>query len=273
MDIKELKGLVATVVISGNVKPHYAMAFSDMRDFNSRDGLVNVEYRQFEAKLVENGRDEVCQHAMHHKYDWLLMIDADAAAFPKDALKRMLQRAFVEIPEIDVLGAYSNLKQKPYLPTIDTGTGKWEIHYPYQGVVPVIRTGGHFLLVKTEILKRIPPPWFRSRIPYSPIKAFNELDNFARTSLDGRNPLADHPEWNTLLAAAKKASPGAKGSRVGEDSGFCDSVKAADGMIGVDTDVVTGHVSNKVISWKDLKDEVQRMKEHGVARVGVMNYV
>jgi len=271
--LQELRGVVATVVTTGDVKPQYAAALSNMRDFNSRNGFVNVEYKTFDAKLVEAGRDEVCQHAIDNNYPWLLMIDADAAAFPHDALVRLLHRSFIEAPQIDVVGAYSNLKQLPYLPTIDTGTGKWEVHYPGQGLLNVIRTGGHFILVKTGILKRMQAPWFRSRIPYTPLKAFAEMDNFTRVTLDGRNPLTEHPEWETLLAAARKASQGVTHNRVGEDSGFCDAVKAAGGIIAVDTDIVTGHVTSKVITYMDLKEQSDKIKEQTFSRLGVNRYV
>jgi hypothetical protein len=245
-----------------------------VRDYNSRAGFVNIEYRTWDAKLVESGRDEVCSHALEQGYEWLVMIDADAALFPPETLVKLLEGAYVTVPELDVLGAYANLKQPPYLPTIDTGTGKWETLYPKQGILPVIRTGAHLILVKTRILRKMGPPWFRIRMPYTPAKAFVEIDNFARITLDGRNPLASHPEWETLLAQAKKDSLTNTGmTTVGEDSGFCDAVKAAGGLIGVDSDLITGHVGYQVITFEDMKEKMDEIKESLFAKVGVIGYV
>lgn len=273
-NVKELRGLIACVVTTGAIKPQFSASFSSMRDWNSRNGLVNIEYRFFDAKLVESGRDAVCRHALEQNYSWLIMVDADATGFPPESTMRMLENGFVVAPTAHVIGAYAQLKQPPYLPTIDTGTGTWEIQYPGQGLIPVIRTGGHFIFVKTDLLRHMGPPWFRTRIPYTPLKAMKELDNFARCQLDGRNPLQDHPEWETLFESAKKVSLNARVMEVniGEDSAFCDSVRAVGGNIFVDTNLTTGHVADKVIEPKDLREAVRDIERQAFAIVGVRNY-
>jgi len=272
--IKDRKGLVATVSLTGDVKPQFAHSLSNLRDFNSRNGLTAIEYRYFEAKLVEAGRDAVALHAIKEKYEWFLMIDADAGPFPENALVRLLWQAFVTAPQFDVLGVYAQVKSYPHLPVIDTGTGTWEPWMPHAGLVEVIRTGGHFLLVKTPVLRRFGPPWFRTRLPYSPAKAFRELDNFARCKLDGKNPFTDHPEWDTLLAQAKKDSKpeSMDSTHIGEDSGFCDAVRAAGGRIAVDTDIIACHIGGKVIKPEDLWDAIIKDTQKQYASMGVNGY-
>ena len=272
--LRSKRGVVACVVTTGDVKPQFSAALSSMRDWNTRNGFVGVEYRFFDAKLVESGRDAVCRHALAEGYDWVLMIDADAAGWPPESLAKMLQTAYVTHQSVHVIGAYAQLKQPPFLPTIDTGTGKWEVQYPNQGVIRVIRTGGHFLFVKTELLKHMGAPWFRTRVPLTPVKAMKELDNFARVTLDGKNPLRDHPEWDTLMMAAAKASLGMNAGEIhiGEDSGFCDNARAVGGQIAVDTDLVTGHVGDRVITPVDLRDEIRKFDKRLYAAVGVRDY-
>jgi hypothetical protein len=51
--------------------------------------------------------------------------------------------------------------------------------------------------------------------------------------------------------AAKGETP--EMQNVGEDSGFCDRLMAAGGRIYVDTDLVVGHVTKKIITPDDLK--------------------
>ncbi|NIV29482.1 MAG: hypothetical protein GWN58_08215, partial [Anaerolineae bacterium] len=117
----------------------------------------------------EHGRDEACNHALQNNYDWILQIDADAAPIPPGSLERILNVAYVQQPDADVVGAYCQLKHPPFLPTIDTGTGTWEQIFPGEGVLEVMRTGGHFLLTKVPSLRRFGPPWFRTRLGMRPI--------------------------------------------------------------------------------------------------------
>lgn len=103
-----------------------------------------------------------------------------------------------------------------------------------------------------------------------PAQAFAEVDNFARTHLDGSNPLTQHKEWSTLIAEAKRVASG-DSHTVGEDSGFCDAVRAVGGNIVVNTDVVTGHVGKKIVTWPDLKKNIELLEDSKYRAVGVLS--
>jgi hypothetical protein len=266
--LRDLPGLIATVITSGAEDPHYGQAFSDLRSWNDRNAFHRVEYLRFHCPFVEQGRDEVIAHALKENYAWTLQIDADAAPFPPDSLAKMLHTAFVVTPDADVVGAYCQLKNPPYLPTIDTGSGTWEVHYPGEGVLPVIRTGGHFLLVKPEICRRFGPPWFRTRRTIRPIDALAEIDNLARITEDGKNALTETETWKRLVAKARDEGGGAI-STVGEDSGFSDAILAAGGRIYVDTDIYVGHVGKRVITPDLLAEEMEDRAKQFRAAVGV----
>lgn len=269
-DIRTISGLVATCCTSGAITPEFGDARSDLRSFNDRNELHKVEYRTFYAQLVEEGRDAAVRHmldAAQGAYQWILQIDADAAPFPPNALARMLNTMFVDMPHIDALGGYCQLKGAPYLPTIDTGTGTWEEHYPGEGIIPVIRTGAHFLLCKRSAFARTGPPWFRTRLAQPPMRAMAEVDGFARQRLGGDNPLATHPEWHTLMQMAAKVSP--KDTHVGEDSGFFDKLRATGGVAYVDTDLVVGHRATKVIMPGDFIDAMAEQRRVQAACIGV----
>lgn len=272
--LRGLTGLVSTCVLTGNVMEEYAACLAEMRVWCVTNGFTKIEWRVEHAQLVEHGRDAALAHALNpnpaasaKSYDWCLQIDADAT-FAPDTLFRMLHTAYVSVPDSDILGAYSQLKGAPYLPTIDTGTGTWEAHFPGEGVLPVIRTGAHCILIKTPILRRFGPPWFRTRLAFRPVDALREVDNYARIKCDGRNPLTENPAWETLLSAAKKDAGGIE-SAVGEDSGFADSVKAAGGMIYVDTDIITGHVAKRNITPDLLKEAMDAKERRLRAAVGI----
>lgn len=270
VDLKSLKGLIATVVTTGNVESMFAQCREDMRSFHDRNGFHNIEYRQFDAKLVEAGRDAAVEHFLSQKdYAWIVQVDADAT-FSPDSVVRILETAFNLVPSSDMVGAYCQLKGGANLPTIDTGSGKWEVHYPGEGVIPVIRTGAHFILCKRSAFEKMgAPPWFRTRVAPRAIDVLAELDGIARQNFDGQNPFWKG-EWDELLEkASKNAKDGPSG--VGEDSGFADRLKACGGQIWVDTNITTGHVSKKVIVPQDLIDAINRHERQYRLACGVMD--
>jgi hypothetical protein len=266
--IRSLPGLIATVCTTGMVLPEYAQSLQDMRSYNDRNGFHKVEYMTFDAKLVEAGRDAAALHALENNYAWMLQIDADASPFRPDALHHMLGVSFVDMPYIDVLGAYAQLNSPELpLPTIDTGTGTWEVHYPHTGILRVIRTGGHFILAKTDVFRKIgPPPWFRTRRAIAALEALAEVDSYARCHLDGTNPFWNTPEWQSLyMSARSKQEPEA---HVGEDSGFCDRVTAAGGYIAVDTSVVAGHTVKRQVTPDDLRKKMRERMDRAAHLCG-----
>lgn len=268
-DLSALRGLVATCVGVGGVDSDFASAREEMRVFCVENGFKNIEWRTFPCVLVEAGRDEVAMHALREGYDWVLQIDADAAPFPPDALLRLLRRAYVDAPDADAVGAYCQLKQPPYIPTIDTGTGTWEVHYPGEGLLPVIRTGGHFLLAKTSAYRRMgAAPWHRTRLAPSLLRTLSELDGAARQHFDNRNPFSDLPQWDVLVSAAR-SGPHTGESSVGEDSGFCDRLITMGGRIYVDTDLVAGHVTKSFITPQMLKAQIETRDRQVRAACGI----
>jgi hypothetical protein len=267
VDLRELKGLVGTINLTGSVTEEFSKCWSDMRSWNDRNGFVNLEYVTFPAQLVEQGRDNAIDHAKKCDYDFCLQVDADAT-FNETALAQILETAFHKLSQSDAVGGYCQLKSTPPIPTIDTGTGTWEVHYPNSGIMPVIRTGGHFLLIKKSAWRRFGPPWFRTRRTVPPAQAMAEVDNFARCHFDGKNELTESAFWATLMTEAIGASDSENG--IGEDSGFCDALKAAGGEIFVDTSIVTGHVGRKVITDADLKEHMNKHEQKMRLTCGVM---
>jgi hypothetical protein len=266
--LRALRGCVSTVVLTGNVESAYASCHEELRSFNDRNGFTNVEYRRSAATLVEAGRDAELQHMAEQKYAYCLQIDADAT-FNADSLVRILHTAFNLVPNSDAVGAYCQLKGS-YSPTIDTGSGMWEIHFPGEGVLPVIRTGGHFLLVKASAVQKMgAAPWFRTRHAPRALDILAEVDNYARTKLSGRNPFSESDDWQKLLEHAKAGAAGGPSS-VGEDSGFCDRLKACGGNIYVDSNIVTGHVYRDVITPKKLIDLLKERERKVKLACGVL---
>ena len=56
---------------------------------------------------------------------------------------------------------------------------------------------------------------------------------------------------------------------VGEDSGFCDRARNAGFRLAVHTDVVCGHVDQKVSTWQDHKRALENMERLNKQCVGL----
>jgi hypothetical protein len=248
--------------------------------YNENNGIKGVEYRTIHGTLVDRARNDAVRQMLDTtfgptKAGWLLFIDGDMT-FTPDAIQALLVSAFHHRKDADMMGAYCNLKGDPHLPTIDTGTGTWEVHYPNEGILEVIRTGGAFVLIKRHVLETLPQPWFSTRTPERALDHLYEVDNFARCKLSGDNPFREMPgqPWEKLERAARDDRGSVQGiwrpSEVGEDSAFCDRVRANGFRIFVNTDIATGHVETRVLSWEHHKQAMDKRVKDERLMVGVM---
>lgn len=230
-------------------------AWGNMREQIIRMGITPT-WTFVPGSLVDRARNQAVMQflSMTPAQGWLLFVDGDAV-FAPDALAKLLMYAYGENPACDAVGGYCTLRGEPYLPTIDTGTGTWESVLPGQGPIEVMRTGSAFILLKRHCFERIEGPWYGTRNPMRPIDALAEVDNFAHTRFDGKNPLADNPIWQTLLKCARDDASSQRkhdvASFVGEDSNWCDRMRFAGMRIFVHTDVEVFHLGRAVRSAAD----------------------
>jgi glycosyltransferase involved in cell wall biosynthesis len=261
----------------GLIQGETAKAIWELRSHSEKQGLVNVGWAMVPGTLVEKARNDAIRMmlgAFNGNAQWICFIDGDMLPQP-DALLRLLQTGFGSHPWADVVGGYCTLRGELALPTVDTGTGTWESHFPGRGVLEVIRTGAAFLLIKRHVFDRLPQPWFRVRVPARPLDFMAEVDNWSRIKCNGVNPFHDLPgrPWERLveLAASDPSSqPGAfVPAEVGEDSGFCDRVRNAGMRIVVDTNIEVPHLDTSISNWQRHRDKMQSMKDQWLLSVGV----
>jgi hypothetical protein len=261
----------------GPIRHETAQCLMEMRSASERAGLLNVGWTMVPGTLVEKARNDAVRTmlgAFEGKAQWILFVDGDMV-FQPDALTKILTTAYGTTPWADVIGGYATLKGDLALPTIDSGTGTWESIFPGRGPVEVMRTGAAFLLCKRHVFDRIPQPWFRLRVPARPLDFMAEVDNWARIKCDGQNPFRGLPgkPWERLLDLASSDPSAAPGTfvpaEVGEDSGFCDRVKAAGMRIVVDTDIEIGHLETKVVNAATHKAKMKELEAQWLQAVGV----
>lgn len=259
----------------GVVQADTAQALMDMRSFTEAQGLKGIGWQMVPGSLVEKARNDACRHALRSGAGWLFMLDSDMVPNP-DCLIRLLQTAYGTHPHADVVGGWCGLRGDLALPTIDTGTGTWESHYPGSGVLEVMRTGGACLLIKRHVLERMGDPWFRMRVPARPVDFMAEIDNFCRIKFDGRNPFRGLPgePWEKLQVCAQQ-DPSSHGqwtpAEVGEDSGFCDRAKLLGFRLFVNTDVEVGHKDSRILKGSDHRAAVDKMKLQQRQVVGLLS--
>jgi len=257
------------ITTHGTLQASTAESYAAARSFNDANGLKNIQYAMVPGSLADKVRNDACRTMLREQRGFVFFIDGDMT-FAPDAIFKLIQTAYGTHQWADVVGGYCNLRGDLAIPTIDTGTGTWESHYPGSGVKEVIRTGGAFLLIKRHVLERIPDPWFALRVPMRPLDAMAELDNFARMKFDGSNPFRSLPEWEILEDIAGREGTNFVPAEVGEDSSFCDRVRAHGMRIVVNTDVVTEHLNTVPVNWKTHKNAMKDRERDQRYAVGLL---
>lgn len=266
-------GMVAWTTY-GSLCHESVMAWGDMRETITKQGL-NAVWISVPGSLVDRARNNAVATFLAHQpaLGWLCFIDGDAV-FDANALTQLLVAAYKDVPHADAMGGYCTLRGEPYLPTVDTGTGTWESVLPGHGPIEVMRTGSAFILMKRHCFEKVAGPWYGTRNPMRAIDALAEVDNFAHTKFDGRNPLAETPEWQALLKCAmddpsshQRHNPSAF---VGEDSNWCDMMRFAGLRIFVHTDVQVEHVDRAIRNASDHRKSMAVRQEMAETLVGVI---
>ena len=248
----------------GSITQQTSQCKENMRSFTENLGLKNIQWEMMPGALVEKARNESVRMMLRNGHGWLCFIDGDTTfepnslVAPPDQRPGLLQAAYGVVPHADAMGGWVPLRGDLALPTIDTGTGTWESHYPGSGILPVMRTGGAFLLVKRHVFEALKDPWFRMRVPARAMDFMAEFDNWCRIKFNGQNPFREYGDYWAKAEKAAIDDPSIVVENfvpveVGEDSGFCDRAKLAGFNIFVNTDIVCGHVDPKVLTWHDHK--------------------
>ena len=279
----ELPAGMLAVTTYGAIQPETTQSLMDMVRHNMATGVNNVHYTMVQGHLVDKARNEAAKQMLSNaNLKYLLFIDADMT-FQPDVVQKLLLTAYHPqlCPWADAVGAWCPLRGKPFLPTIDTGTGTWEPHDANIGPIEVIRTGSACILIKRHVYERMEFPWYGVRPAPRPIDILAELDNYARCKMDGRNLLREHPTWATLEKCAREDAsalrtrpeaqlPGGFFSSVGEDSNFADKVKALGMRVVVQTDAQCGHLDRQVITPQMHMDAMKESERLTRLAVGVL---
>lgn len=282
-------GLVAYTT-HGLLRSETAKSLNEARAFCERNGIA-LQWEPVAQALVDKARNDAGDLLLSTAGQWLCFVDADMV-FPPWAIVGLIATAYGEAtvniptgpnsavpihptPWADIVGGWCPLRNAPYLPTIDTGTGTWEPHEPNQGPLEVIRTGGAFVLVKRHVFERMERPWFGVRPAPRAIDILQEFDGYNRQKFDGRNPFTGLKEWEQVVNCARQEAGGPRDDRtpfqnVGEDSNFADKARALGFRIVVQTNVEIAHIDQVVRTSADHRKEMNKMRQRARLYAGVL---
>lgn len=102
-----------------------------------------------EGSVLHQNRERLANKAIELKCTHLLFLDTDMF-FDKDAVLKLLER------DKDIIGVNAHLRKLPPVSTLKFLNGK----VPKGKLITCDSAGTGFLLIKTEVFKRLSHPWF-----------------------------------------------------------------------------------------------------------------
>jgi hypothetical protein len=116
----------------------------------------DLDVRLFSVKgtLLPEVRNDLVREALRAECSHVLWLDTDMR-FPKDTLLRLLAH------DVPVVGCNYTTRRFPHQPTAEVaGHGLVYIERGGEGLLPVARMGLGVALVKSEVYRAYPMPWF-----------------------------------------------------------------------------------------------------------------
>jgi len=134
-------------------------------------GKVSMVALRRQREPVAEARSGMVNDALELGAKWILFIDSDMT-FPEDALERLMSH------DVDIVSGMAVKCSPPFTICSSVTENEWEHFYPVgtsdcptplpeDGLMEISGCGGAFMLVKTEVLKKMEKPhfsqWFNKR--------------------------------------------------------------------------------------------------------------
>jgi hypothetical protein len=224
-----------------------AMAFSALCGHTVNVKAARLAMCNQKASMITMARNDLAQRALEMNADYCLFIDSDLV-FPPDALVRLLSH------NKDIVGATYNKRVPPYetLGKLKGAAPSIEV-LQKGGLYEADYLPGGFMLIKTEVFKKLSWPWFfecfnRQGTPMeSFIGMMNDIFMLAPTQgvIDS---LTMSSELNKWLAEDWPLEPGNR--CMSEDFSFCRKARRAGYQMWCDLDLTwqLKHIGENAVS-------------------------
>ncbi len=113
----------------------------------------DVRVKNVRVPYLPKSRHILARTALEWECDALLLIDSDMV-FPHDGFRRLLAH------DKDIVGTFYRMRQPPHEVVGNWGTDEEVIPLAHRGLVQRKRTPLGFSLIRTEVFRQVPLPWF-----------------------------------------------------------------------------------------------------------------
>lgn len=116
---------------------------------------IGFQYVDCARFIIDEARNKLVEYALEQNATHVLFIDDDMI-FPPEAAIQLLNH------DVDIVTGLAFRRKAPYHPCIFRTDGKdiYAIESINKGLVPIDCCGSAFILIKTEVFKRMPKPWY-----------------------------------------------------------------------------------------------------------------
>ena len=152
-------------VFVGSPRASRALRYQDFEDArvalikDLSDNGFEVRWADEPGAVIPHNRNNLVKHAIANDCGWVLQIDDDMV-FQADAARKLMEHGK------DIISGLCVKRRAPFFPVVlrkskdglkyDSVIDGW----PRKGLMEVDAVGGAFLMVDTNVYKRIPFPWF-----------------------------------------------------------------------------------------------------------------
>ena len=148
-----MSGLIATPC-----RPDHARHVAFYRSLLALATPEGTRADLFPGFFSHYNKNAAVEQALAEQRPWIFFVDDDQVLRP-DALKALLAR------DVDIVVCNLLTKDPPFQPylffaTDHTGAGYADTLEARRGLIEVAACGAGGLLVKTDVFRRLPPPWF-----------------------------------------------------------------------------------------------------------------
>lgn len=231
-----------------------AMAMIGMGTYTMQYGIA-LAFMNEKSSMVTKARNGLAEKALSFGADYMLFVDSDLV-FPADALMRLLNH------QKDIVGATYN-KRVPPFETLghflgeprDLGSG---------GLIEADFLPGGFLLIKTDVLQKLPQPWFFETYYRTPEDVMASWLGVLDDQFGDAPPTAFKEQMAAIPGLrdwleAQKVNRGEFDARyMSEDYNFCRKARKAGITVWCDLDLTfqLGHIGEQTVTCGKPKNDI-----------------
>jgi cellulose synthase/poly-beta-1,6-N-acetylglucosamine synthase-like glycosyltransferase len=214
-------------------KADTSMALIGLGTYTMSQGIA-LAFVNEKSSMVSKARNSLSEKSLGFGADYILFVDSDLV-FPHDSLCRLISHGK------DIIGATYN-KRVPPFETLGHFIGE-KRDLSTGGVIEADYMPGGFMLIKTDVLKALPQPWFFETYYRTPEDAtLSALGIFADQyrepmPVEMAAAIADVPGVKDWLQEQRKDAVEFDARYMSEDYNFCRKARKAGFQIWCDLDL------------------------------------